>query len=52
MEGKKGEEVECDQLCVNTDGSYRCVCGEGYALAADGQTCLGRMINNKKIIVK
>uniref|UniRef100_A0A8C7XAL1 EGF-like-domain, multiple 7 n=1 Tax=Oryzias sinensis TaxID=183150 RepID=A0A8C7XAL1_9TELE len=29
----------CVQRCVNTAGSYRCACGDGFRLAADGQSC-------------
>ncbi|XP_041914264.1 epidermal growth factor-like protein 7 isoform X1 [Alosa sapidissima] len=29
----------CSQQCVNTAGSYRCACAEGFALDADGRTC-------------
>ncbi|XP_077973794.1 bone morphogenetic protein 1-like [Styela clava] len=29
----------CQQGCVNTLGSYKCVCDPGYELAADGRTC-------------
>lgn len=28
----------CDQKCVNSPGSYRCLCGEGYTLEDKG-TC-------------
>ena len=28
--------------CVNTDGSFRCICNPGYRLAPDGAFCLGR----------
>ena len=31
----------CAQLCNNTDGSYKCSCGSGYALAANDITCTG-----------
>ncbi|XP_072037692.1 bone morphogenetic protein 1 homolog isoform X2 [Amphiura filiformis] len=29
----------CQQLCVNTIGSYRCECEPGYELTSDGKTC-------------
>lgn len=29
----------CVQRCVNTAGSYRCACGDGFRLAADGHSC-------------
>ena len=27
--------------CVNTEGSYRCVCSQGYTTSSDGSSCLG-----------
>lgn len=33
------EQHLCSQMCVNTAGSYRCVCEEGHALAGDGRSC-------------
>lgn len=33
------EQQPCTQGCVNTLGSYRCACGEGYSLAGDGRSC-------------
>ena len=30
----------CDQICSNTNGSYRCSCMSGYKLLDDGKTCL------------
>uniref|UniRef100_A0A3B3DHU3 EGF-like-domain, multiple 7 n=1 Tax=Oryzias melastigma TaxID=30732 RepID=A0A3B3DHU3_ORYME len=32
-------EHPCVQQCVNTAGSYRCACGDGFRLAADGRLC-------------
>ena len=32
----------CDQNCVNSEGSYECSCNQGYLLALDLKTCLGR----------
>uniref|UniRef100_A0A3P8RII9 EGF-like domain-containing protein n=1 Tax=Astatotilapia calliptera TaxID=8154 RepID=A0A3P8RII9_ASTCA len=33
------ERQRCAQQCVNTAGSYRCACREGFALAGDGRSC-------------
>ncbi|XP_072361964.1 thrombomodulin [Scyliorhinus torazame] len=30
---------ECDQECVNTHGSFKCNCKEGFELQEDGTTC-------------
>ncbi|XP_071826627.1 uncharacterized protein [Apostichopus japonicus] len=29
----------CDQICINTLGSFRCDCGEGFKLESDGRSC-------------
>ncbi len=31
----------CNQSCVNTPGSYHCLCSEGYALENDNHSCTG-----------
>ncbi len=44
---------ECDQSglclngrCVNTEGSFRCICSTGYEISSDGRYCTG-MWNTK-----
>ena len=32
----------CDQICVNTFGSYTCQCNQGFRLDGNGQTCNGK----------
>jgi len=31
----------CAHICNNTDGSFSCMCDEGYGLDEDGQQCIG-----------
>ena len=31
----------CNQLCINTFGSYLCNCQTGYKLNSDNYTCIG-----------
>lgn len=33
------EQQPCAQDCMNTAGSYRCACKEGYSLGGDGRSC-------------
>ena len=32
----------CGMRCVDTDGSYSCVCPAGYVIHTDGKTCIGK----------
>ena len=32
---------DCEQLCMNTEGSYSCSCTMGFDLADDGRKCNG-----------
>ena len=32
---------ECDQICIDTIGSYDCACTPPFTLAPDGRACLG-----------
>ena len=31
----------CAHICDNTDGSFSCMCDEGYELDEDGRHCIG-----------
>jgi hypothetical protein len=34
----------CDNgECINTDGSYRCECAQGYRLDGSGKKCIGKV---------
>nr|XP_023656532.1 uncharacterized protein LOC111838128 isoform X1 [Paramormyrops kingsleyae] len=33
------ETHSCQQICINTFGSFECHCGPGYLLSSDGRTC-------------
>ncbi|XP_043940673.1 cartilage matrix protein [Protopterus annectens] len=30
---------DCEQICVSTEGSYKCACQPGYTLNPDGKSC-------------
>ena len=36
----------CQQLCINTPGSFTCDCHRGYGLNIDQRTCDGRFLAN------
>ena len=35
---------DCEQICINTNGGFKCSCTEQYVLANDSRSCEG--INN------
>ena len=34
----------CQQVCINTDGGFRCECRQGFQLNTDGSTCSGTTV--------
>ena len=44
-----GGTHDCEQICVNTPGSYSCTCTPGYLANMDGKTCDGRFDGDIKI---
>ena len=34
----------CEQICINTVGSYNCSCDPGYDLASNQLNCSGKMV--------
>lgn len=34
----------CEQTCLNKDGSFECACQRGYVLNDDKQTCSGNFV--------
>ena len=36
----------CQQRCVNTVGSYQCLCQAGFVLDEDARKCIGKMLTN------
>ena len=38
------QDNECTQICTNLEGGYKCSCRDGYRLANDSVTCLGKYV--------
>ena len=34
----------CEDVCINTNGSYLCDCQDGFELSTDGHNCTGMLI--------
>ena len=41
------DKGRCDQICINTNGSYYCDCNVGYLLASDSFKCEGKFVWNR-----
>lgn len=39
-ECQDGSKNNCEQLCLNTKGGFRCACNQGYLLQKDGKSCI------------
>ena len=35
---------DCEQICINTNGGFKCSCTEQYVLANDSRSCEGILI--------
>ena len=44
------ENGGCEQVCMNTEGSYTCECHPGYDLKENGRECIGKL--NKIFVFK
>ena len=40
---------DCEQICVNLNGSHECICDTGYGLNDDNKTCFGKFISYASI---
>ena len=38
----ESDNGDCEQLCVNTLGSYQCECRDGFKVLEDDRSCEGK----------
>ena len=41
----------CNQLCVNANGSFECLCQNGYELLDDNRTCVGKCLYTQELYI-
>ena len=41
----------CQQECMNTDGSFNCSCYDGFLLQDDGRSCQSKQIVLKLLLI-
>ena len=41
----------CQHDCINSGGSYRCECQQGYILQSDGMSCEGKSLGCLKLMI-
>ncbi|KAG7279564.1 hypothetical protein CRUP_034666 [Coryphaenoides rupestris] len=51
-ECSKPDNGGCDQRCVNTLGSFKCLCDPGYELAPDKKSCEGGCAHQYRISIQ
>lgn len=42
--------ADCEQLCVNTPGSFSCKCENGFLLRGDNKTCEESVTSNSETV--
>ena len=35
---------DCEQICLNLEGSFECSCSDGYELDENGRNCTGELL--------
>ena len=37
---------DCEQICLNLEGSFECSCNDGYELDENGRNCTGELLKH------